>query len=152
MGTTVTALSVLRSAPACVVGHVGDSRAYRLRDTGPDAGFIQLTRDHTWVQQQVEAGALDAAQAKAHPWSSILTRVLGMEQLGPADMHVVDALPGDTFLLCSDGLTCMVEDDVIAAVLAQPDPPASLCGRLVSLANGNGGRDNVSVIVLRVLQ
>ena len=149
MGTTVTALCTLRSMPACVIGHVGDSRAYRLRAAGPDAGFVQITRDHTWVQQQVESGALDPLQAKVHPWSSILTRVLGMEQLGPADSHVVDAQPGDTFLLCSDGLTGMVDDPGIAAVLSQSGPPADLCARLIEIANTNGGRDNISLLILR---
>ena len=149
MGTTITALCTLRSMPACVIGHVGDSRAYRLRTAGPDAGFMQLTRDHTWVQQQVETGALDAVQARAHPWSSILTRVLGMEQLGPADTHVVDALPGDVFLLCSDGLTGMVEDADVAAVLSRTEPLGDLCAHLIRAANENGGRDNISVLIMR---
>jgi protein phosphatase len=149
MGTTVTALSLLRAEAACVIGHVGDSRAYRLRAEGTGEGFIQITRDHTWVQQQVDAGALDAAQARIHPWSSILTRVLGMEQLGPADVHVIDAKPGDTFLLCSDGLTGMVTDDEIAALLGGNGTVADTCAQLIAAANRGGGRDNTSVIVLR---
>ena len=149
MGTTITALSLLRAEAACVIGHVGDSRVYRLRPAGTGEGFIQITRDHTWVQQQVDAGALDAAQARVHPWSSILTRVLGMEQLGPADIHVIDALPGDTFLLCSDGLTGMVADDAIAAILAGSGTTGEICTQLIDAANRGGGRDNTSVIVLR---
>ncbi|HEX6694292.1 MAG TPA: PP2C family serine/threonine-protein phosphatase [Longimicrobiales bacterium] len=149
MGTTVTVLSPLRADAACVIGHVGDSRAYRLRSEGTGEGFMQITRDHTWVQQQVDAGALDALQARAHPWSSILTRVLGMEQLGPADIHVIDVRPGDIFLLCSDGLTGMVADDEIAALLSGSGTPAGICAQLIAAANRNGGRDNISVIVLR---
>jgi protein phosphatase len=146
MGTTLTALATLTTQPACVIAHIGDSRAYRFR---PGDGLTQLTKDHTWVQQQVDAGALGEMEARAHPWSSILTRVLGMEQPGAADIVVADAIPGDTFLLCSDGLTGMVCDADIASILGTaPDLP-DICRRLIDAANASGGRDNISVVVLR---
>ncbi|HSJ10200.1 MAG TPA: protein phosphatase 2C domain-containing protein, partial [Longimicrobiales bacterium] len=105
MGTTLTALAPLRSAAGCVIAHVGDSRAYRLR-----AGALaQLTRDHTWVQNQVDHGILTPLQARHHPMSSVLSRVLGTPEVGPPDTFVVDATAGDVFLLCSDGLTNMIE-------------------------------------------
>ena len=152
MGTTLTALATLMIEPACVIAHIGDSRAYRYRAVTDDAAgpsLVQLTRDHTWVQQQVDAGALTPTDAATHPWSSILTRVLGMEEPGAADLLVVDAVPGDTFLLCSDGLTGMVCDVDIAAILASPASVQDISKELIDLANTNGGRDNISVVVMR---
>lgn len=149
MGTTLTAIATLRAEPACVIAHIGDSRAYRFRAAGVGAGLTQLTMDHTWVQQQVEAGALTLEQARSHPWSSILTRVLGTEQPGAADLIVADALPGDLFLLCSDGLTGMVADDDIALILAQPILLDDISRQLIDAANASGGRDNISVVTIR---
>jgi PPM family protein phosphatase len=149
MGTTLTALVTLRTEPSCVIAHIGDSRAYRLRATGDQPGLVQLTQDHTWVQQQVEAGALSPDEARVHPWSSILNRVLGMEQPGVADIIVAGAQAGDTFLLCSDGLSGMITDADIAAILVQALPLDQLAVQLIDAANGSGGRDNISVVVLR---
>ncbi len=152
MGTTLTALATMRSEPLCLIAHIGDSRAYRFRPADTSTALVQLTRDHTWVQQQVEAGALSPAEARVHPWSSILTRVLGMEQPGDADIIVADALPGDTFLLCSDGLTGMMTDDEIATILTQPLALQDIASQLIDAANGAGGRDNVTVALLRALR
>jgi protein phosphatase len=154
MGTTLTAVATLASQPGCVIAHVGDSRVYRHRPnavaTEPHMpAFQQLTTDHTWVQNQVDAGALSPEQARVHPWSSILTRVLGMEQPGAADIVVSDARDGDTFLLCSDGLTGMIEDDAIAALVARPLPLLQICKDLIDAANARGGRDNISVVLLK---
>ncbi len=151
MGTTLTALVTLRSSPACVIAHVGDSRAYRYRPEPADGGnaFVQLTQDHTWVQQQVIAGALTPDEARVHPWSSILSRVLGMEQPGTADIVVAPTEPGDTFLLCSDGLTGMIADDEIADIIRHSTDLTDAAARLIGAANTNGGRDNISVVLLR---
>lgn len=151
MGTTLTALATLTAQPACVIAHIGDSRAYRHRVTIAEGqtAFVQLTADHTWVQKQVDAGALSPEQARVHPWSSILTRVLGMEQPGTADIVVSDAIDGDTFLLCSDGLTGMITDDEIANLIARPLPLPQICEDLIDAANASGGRDNISVVILR---
>lgn len=146
MGTTLTALAPLSAAPQCVIAHVGDSRAYRMR-----AGVLeQLTRDHTWVQQQVDAGMLTPLQARHHPMSSVLHRVLGTPAEGPADTLVVDVQPGDVFMLCSDGLTNMVDDDGIAAILSRCPVEPELDGvarDLIETANLAGGHDNITVVL-----
>lgn len=143
MGTTLTALCALPD-DTTVIGHVGDSRAYRLRD----GALEQLTTDHTWVQQQVDEGQLTEAQARDHPYSSMLTRVLGQEDYEAADIVMADARPRDRFLLCSDGLSGMMDDEAIRSILAQPLPAADVADQLVDAANERGGFDNITVIVL----
>lgn len=145
MGTTLTAVAALRAAPQCVVAHVGDTRAYRLRN----GTLAQLTADHTWVQQQVDAGMLSPLQARHHPWAPLLNRVLGTPALGPADTYVVDATAGDTFLLCTDGLTGLVDDNDLAALLARPLSLEEHVRDLVAAANLRGGHDNITVVLLR---
>lgn len=146
MGTTLTALRVDAGGDA-VIAHVGDSRAYRWRgDT-----LEQLTRDQTWVQDQVEAGALSQERARTHPFSSILTGALGIEDQ-EIEVQVVEpgCEPGDTFLLCSDGLTAPLTDDQIRAVLR--DHAGDLAGTalaLVDAANEAGGPDNITVALVR---
>ena len=155
MGTTLTVLSPLVALNACVIAHVGDSRAYRYRAqaaglaTAAAQRLTQLTRDHTWVQQQVDAGALTAAQARVHPKSNMLTRVIGMDDVGRADVVVSDVLAGDVFLLCTDGLTGMLTDPEIEAILARATELQSTCDELVDAANAAGGRDNVTVVLIR---
>jgi PPM family protein phosphatase len=145
MGTTLTAVAPLDAAAQCVVAHVGDSRLYRLR-----AGELhQVTRDHTWVQQQVEAGILTPAEARHHPLSSLLNRVLGTQEVGPADSMVFDTLPGDLLLLCSDGLTGMIDDAELATLLQRPLPLEQHARELVEAANAGGGTDNITVLLLR---
>jgi protein phosphatase len=145
MGTTLTAVAALPATPQCVVAHVGDTRAYRMR-----AGvLVQLTVDHTWVQQQVDAGTMSATEARHHPWAPLLNRVLGTPALGPPDTFVVDAHAGDTFLLCSDGLTGLVEDADLAAMLARPLPLEEHARDLIAAANLRGGNDNITVVLLR---
>jgi PPM family protein phosphatase len=145
MGTTLTALAPLPSGRQCVIAHIGDSRAYRLRD-----GVLQqLTQDHTWVQQQVDAGMLTPLQARHHPYSSLLGRVLGTPAEGPADTLVVDVMAGDTFLLCSDGLTTMLEDDDIVPLVTRDVPLDQHARDLVDAANRRGGLDNITVVLLR---
>jgi PPM family protein phosphatase len=145
MGTTLTVVAALRAAPQCVLAHVGDTRAYRLR-----AGeLMQLTSDHTWVQQQVDAGMLSPFQARHHPWAPLLNRVLGTPALGPADTCVVDAAPGDLLLLCTDGLTGLLDDADLVAMLARPLPLDEHVRDLVAAANLRGGHDNITVVLLR---
>lgn len=144
MGTTLTALAPLAGADQCVIAHVGDSRAYRLRS----GGLVQLTRDHTWVQQQVDAGMLTSDEARHHPLSSVLSRVLGTAAVGPADTLVVDAAPGDVFLLSSDGLTTMLDDDDVGKLLDRTLPLEQRARELVDAANLRGGLDNITVVLL----
>jgi PPM family protein phosphatase len=145
MGTTLTALSPLPVRPQCVIAHVGDSRAYRLRR----GELQQLTNDHTWVQQQVDAGMLTPVEARHHRLSSVLHRVLGTSAVGPADSFVVDAAPGDMFLLCSDGLTTMLDDEAVRQLLSRDAPLDTLARSLVDRANELGGQDNITVLLLQ---
>lgn len=144
MGTTLTALAPLAASEQCVIAHVGDSRAYRLR-TGE---LTQLTRDHTWVQQQVDAGMLTSAESRHHPLASVLSRVLGTAAVGPADTLVVDAAPADVFLLCSDGLTTMLDDADVRMLLDRALPLEDRARSLIEAANERGGLDNTTVVLL----
>jgi protein phosphatase len=144
MGTTMTlALSL---GPSLLIGHVGDSRAYLFRP----GVLLQLTRDHTVVQALVEAGRLTPAEAATHPFRHVLTRSLGS---GPdrveADFQRAWLADGDQLLLCTDGLTDMVDNAAIAAVLGGAATAEEACQALVALALKNGGKDNVTVALAR---
>lgn len=144
MGTTV--VEALWHDSSVTVGHVGDSRCYLLR--GPD--FTRLTRDHTLVQERVDSGALSFAEARHAASRNILTRALGSEREVDIDLDTYETRPGDVYLLCSDGLTEMLEDSEIAAVLVGFGATLrSAADELVRRANENGGVDNVSVILVR---
>jgi PPM family protein phosphatase len=145
MGTTVTAGAVA-GEDHLQLAHVGDSRAYLLRD----GSFDQLTTDHTVVGELVRRGRLTPAQAAIHPERSILTRAVGLDLRIPVDIpDRVDLRPGDQVLLCSDGLTEAVPDPDIAEILSnQPDGHAAVRA-LIDTANNNGGPDNITVILLR---
>jgi protein phosphatase len=145
MGTTLTAI-VAEDARG-YVAHVGDSRAYLLRE-----GVLQqLTEDHTLVQRMVREGKLTPEEAGRHPHRSILTRALGVEDDLTVDELTLDLHPGDRLLLCTDGLTSMVDANRIAEILAgEPDADAA-CALLIEAANGAGGDDNITVVILDVL-
>ncbi|MBI4546258.1 MAG: Stp1/IreP family PP2C-type Ser/Thr phosphatase [Gemmatimonadetes bacterium] len=152
MGTTLTALALLPAEPHALIAHVGDSRAYRflrLGDARPSK-LTQLTSDHTWVQEQVQAGILTPAQARRHPYSSLLTRALGIEPEVEVDQLRIDIAPGDLFLLCSDGLTGMIEDRELLPFLERDRPLEERARQLVDEANLRGGPDNVTVLLIRV--
>lgn len=127
-------------------GHVGDSRAYRLRD----GGFEQLTNDHSLVEELVRQGKLTAEEAEVHPQRSIITRALGPEGQVEVDAFTHAAKPGDIFLLCSDGLTGMVTDERITELLETEGSLADAAAALIAAANENGGRDNITVVLFRV--
>lgn len=142
MGTTLIALAV--GDGRAHLAWVGDSRAYRLR-----AGILeQLTVDHTLVRHLVDAGALPPEDVSDHPQRAVVTRAVGLDWQVDVDIAVADIELGDTFLLCSDGLTGVVDDDTIAEILlVYPDPDAT-ADALVERALANGGPDNVTVIVV----
>lgn len=144
MGTTLT-LAMLDPLGGVELGHVGDSRAYLLRD----AAFRRLTVDHTFVQEEIEAGRLTEEKARTHPQRAYLTRALGFARDLTVDIGQSDLRPGDRLLLCSDGLTSMLSDDGIAAILAT-GPPSAVSWGLIEAANAAGGHDNVSVVVVTV--
>jgi PPM family protein phosphatase len=128
------------------LAHVGDSRAYLLRDGSLD----QLTTDHTIVAELVRRGRLTPDQAAVHPERSILTRAVGLDPTIPVDTpDPLELHPGDQVLLCSDGLTEAVPDPDIAQLLGTPDGPAA-CQALIDAANTAGGPDNITVVLIRV--
>jgi PPM family protein phosphatase len=144
MGTTVTMAYQLDSQ-LCIV-HVGDSRAYVYRD---DA-LYQVTKDHTMVADLVRAGAISADDAAAHRMRHMVTNVVGGPQPGLfVEAHAVVLQAGDFLLLCSDGLTEMLSNDAIAAVLRAEHEPEAACQRLLNDANEAGGRDNITIVIVR---
>jgi PPM family protein phosphatase len=145
MGTTLTC-ALLDVDGTCRVAHIGDSRLYLARD----GALAQLTRDHTWVQQEVDAGRLSSDAARQHALSHILTRVLSDDLEPEADYPSVHVHPGDLLLLCSDGLYNMVPDAQILEMVLEHAEPEPLCGALIRAANRAGGADNVTVVVVRV--
>lgn len=146
MGTTLTAC-VLDPSGVMNLGHIGDSRAYRFRN-----GVLeQLTVDHTWVQREVDAGRISAQAARTHALSHVITQALGVDENDTPDILEDTALPGDLLLLCSDGLTGMVDDTQIAELLAVEAPLPELANTLIRTANVNGGVDNITVVLVRVL-
>jgi PPM family protein phosphatase len=130
-----------------LVVNVGDSRAYLFRD----GGLTQLTDDHSVVAELVRDGRITAQEAEAHPQRNVITRVLGVYPQVTADLWPVDAVRGDRYLLCSDGLFNEVSNDQMAAVLRRLSDPNEAAAELVRLANDGGGRDNITVIVLDVV-
>jgi PPM family protein phosphatase len=144
MGTTVVGL--LLEGKVAAVAHVGDSRAYRLRDGRLD----QLTQDHTWVHEQVMAGFLSKEQARSHPLKNVVTRALGGESEVVVDLREIEVRPGDLYLLCSDGLTSMLSDADIRERLASGRSLNEICRTLVNDSNARGGVDNITVVLLGI--
>src|SRR3954447_20302248 len=145
MGTTLTA-GTLVAGGTLLVGHVGDSRAYLLHD----GELRQLTIDHSLVEELVRDGKLTVDEAAVHPQRSIITRALGVDATVEVDVYPVELTPGDRLLLCSDGLTGMVQPDDIAAVLRRESDPTRAAAQLVDAANAAGGEDNITVVVVAV--
>ena len=144
MGTTLT--MAFASNWKLFVVHAGDSRCYLFR-----AGQLrQLTLDHTWVGEMVRQGVLDAEKAAGHPYRHVVTNVVGgKEGTVHVELRSEDLAPGDVILLCSDGLTDMLDDKRIAAVLHAETAPQAACEQLVARANEKGGKDNITVVVGR---
>ncbi|MEO6144191.1 MAG: Stp1/IreP family PP2C-type Ser/Thr phosphatase [Dermatophilaceae bacterium] len=141
MGTTVTAL--LRTGNKIAVAHIGDSRAYLLRD----GTFTQITHDHSFVQSLIDEGRITQAEAESHPQRSLVTRVLTGQHDDEPDLAVREARVGDRYLLCSDGLSGFVARDTIQEVLEQDLSPGKAADRLVELAMRAGAPDNVTCII-----
>jgi PPM family protein phosphatase len=147
MGTTLTA-GMLGSDGHLVVGHVGDSRAYLVRD----GELTQITHDHSLVEEMVRGGELTPEQAEVHPQRSIITRALGIDPQIEVDEYPIDLQPGDRILLCSDGLTTMVRPDEIASILNRERDPKRAAQLLVDAANEAGGEDNVTAVIIEVVE
>jgi serine/threonine protein phosphatase PrpC len=142
MGTTLTAALV--EGDRVRLAHVGDSRAYLLRD----GDLRRLTEDHTLVHRMVTEGEISQEEAETHPQRSVLTRALGVETVVDVDDDTVQVRPGDRLLLCTDGLTSMVSEQAIEKVLRAVPDPQEAAERLVQIANEGGGTDNTTVVVL----
>ena len=144
MGTTITASALVGST--LVAAHVGDCRLFLLRD----GSLVQLTKDHTWVWEQVQYGLLTPEQARTHPQRNLLTRCLGRELIVGIDVLTTDVRPGDLLIQCSDGVHAKLhEDEIRELVVAHPPEPA--CRALVRRAREEGGEDNLSVQVAAVV-
>ncbi len=131
------------------VGHIGDSRLYRLRQDE----FKQITRDHSLLQEQIDSGMITEQMAKLSHNKNLVTRALGIDPEVEPEIHTHEVEAGDIYLLCSDGLSDMVEDGEISLTLSSLQANVQLASQqLVQMANDNGGRDNVSVILVRVLR
>ena len=145
MGTTLVV--ALLADNHINVAHVGDSRLYRLR--GDE--LAQLTRDHSLLQEQIDSGMITKEMARRSQNKNLVTRAVGIEPEVEADINTFQAREGDTYLLCSDGLCDMVEDEDILLTLTSLNANLPLAAsQLVQMANDNGGRDNISVILIRV--
>jgi serine/threonine protein phosphatase PrpC len=147
MGTTLVVCLFFDNR--VLVAHLGDSRLYLMRD----GRFSQVTRDHSLLQEQIDSGLITPEQAKHAQHKNLVTKALGIDPSVEPEIHEYPTKPGDVYLLCSDGLCDMVEDDDIAlAVQTFGNNLKMATSHLVQMANDNGGRDNVSVILVRVLR
>ena len=144
MGTTVTALVLYGTR--FLIGQVGDSRGYLFRDEK----LVQLTKDHSYVQEQVDAGYLTPEQARSHPYSNVITRCVGANSDVMPDIYLGTVKPTDLFLLASDGLTGMLEDPQLAELLAGKRVPQDHVDDLIAEANRHGGLDNITAIIVRI--
>jgi len=144
MGTTVSVL--LLAGERYLIGQVGDSRAYLLRR----GEFQQLTKDHSYVQEQVDAGFLTPEQARYHPYSNVITRCVGANDSVEPDVFSGQVRDGDVFLVASDGLTGMVDDRRLQQLLSSNAQPRRVVDALIAEANGRGGLDNITAVLVQV--
>jgi serine/threonine protein phosphatase PrpC len=145
MGTTLTTLAFVPGRDSYIIGHVGDTRVYRVR-----AGNVeQLTRDHTAAQQMVDSGQLSKEKARRHPLASMLQRSIGTRVEVDVDVARGAVEPGDLFLVCSDGLSGMMEEAEMAAMLQEGTDLEQLCRELIDAANQRGGVDNITAVLVK---
>jgi len=144
MGTTASVIIV--SGGQYLIGQVGDSRVYVLRD----GALRQITKDHSYVQEQVDAGLLTPEQARYHPYSNVITRCVGANESVDVDLFRGEVMPGDVYLVASDGLTGMVDDRRLQQILLARSSPGRIVDALIAEANGRGGLDNITAIVVQV--
>lgn len=141
MGTTLVVGVFQRDK--LILGHIGDSRCYRWRNHA----LVQITKDHSLLQEQIDAGFLTPEQAAISPNKNLVTRALGVEEDVMLEIHEHDVELGDIYMMCSDGLSDMADDLAIARIFKNGSSLEQMAGELISLANENGGRDNISVLL-----
>lgn len=146
MGTTVVGALFSRKKKKMFIGHVGDSRAYRVRD----GNIVQMTRDHSLVNDYLLAMPELTEEQRNELPKNVITRALGMQDQVTVDLQSDDAKPGDMYVLCSDGLSGMIEDDEIMEVVSSTDDLEEACRRLITLANEHGGEDNITAVLVRL--
>lgn len=146
MGTTASCIMIGQGR--YIVGHIGDSRVYLLRD----GQLRQLTKDHSYVQEQVDAGFLTPEQARYHPYSNVITRCVGANAAVEADVLQGEIQAEDLYLVASDGLTGMVEDPQLKKILESKQTPGRMVDAMITEANRRGGLDNITAIIVQVLQ
>jgi protein phosphatase len=146
MGTTLVAGVFLDAT--LVLAHVGDSRCYRLRL----GRFEQITKDHSMLQEQVDAGVLTPEQAAVAPGKNLLTRALGVEEVVKVEIHQHQVWANDLYLMCSDGLTDMLDVAGIAAIVSNGTPLSVMAAELVTQAKAHGGRDNITVLLVQAAE
>jgi len=145
MATTASTV-LLKDERKAMLAHVGDSRIYLFRDNELE----RMTDDHSWVEEQMRAGLLSPLEARQHPWRNVVTRALSGGEDPEVDVKEVKLQPGDRLLLCSDGLSSVVPDDRIEEILRAQPVPTEACQALVDEANGAGGPDNVTTLILQI--
>jgi PPM family protein phosphatase len=141
MGTTLV-VAVFQDDKV-MLGHIGDSRCYRFRS----GALAQITKDHSLLQEQIDAGLLTAEQAATSSYKNLVTRALGVDDAVAMDLNEFDAEPGDIYMMCSDGLSDMVDDAKIAGILGSDHTMEQKADQLIATANQQGGRDNISVLL-----
>lgn len=144
MGTTVTVMVLF--ARKYLIGQVGDSRAYLLRD----GKLSQITKDHSYVQEQVDAGLLTSDQARTHPYSNVITRCVGANEEVVPDIYYGSIRSDDVIILASDGLTGMLDDEQLHQILQSEGGPDTWVDRMIADANRRGGLDNITVVAVRI--
>ncbi|MCX7829900.1 MAG: Stp1/IreP family PP2C-type Ser/Thr phosphatase [Acidobacteria bacterium] len=145
MGTTVVALH--KTGDKIILCHVGDSRCYLLREKK----LILLTSDHSWVNEQVKMGFLTESEAQRHPFRNVITKALGTKGEASAEVTEMNCKIGDTYLLCTDGLNSMVSDSQIETILLNKTNLKEMGDALIEAANQNGGEDNITLILVKIL-
>lgn len=143
MGTTTTLALKINST--LYIGHVGDSRAYIIKNNG----IKQITSDHSLVAELVRSGNITETEAIKYPWKNIVTRALGIDKNIKVDIFTTNFLPSDTLVLCTDGLSNFVDKNEIKNVVSEIRDSNKVCERLVSMANKRGGYDNITVLVAK---
>lgn len=146
MGTTLVVGAFIGSR--LILGHIGDSRCYRWRHNT----LVPITRDHSLLQEQLDAGLITPEQAAVSPNRNLVTRALGVEASVELEVNEFRVEPGDVYLMCSDGLTDMVSDTAIAAEFSRSEDLETLALNLITIANAAGGRDNISVLLVNASQ
>jgi protein phosphatase len=145
-GMATTVVAVLVEDNIAEIAHVGDSRLYLVRE----GKITRLTSDHSWVNEQVQSGIIDSEQARNHPLRNVVTRALGGRPDLEVDVQTLELQSGDRLLLCSDGLTTMLDDEEILRILLDGDGGVDQTDQLIEAANASGGEDNTTAILLKV--